>query len=42
MSRKRVERIQKLLATESIKIANVLESGNANSDRYLKETFANH
>lgn len=37
MSRSKVERIQKLLATESTIIANVLENKNANSDWDLKE-----
>ena len=37
MSRTRIERIQKPLSTESAKIANMLESKNANTDSHLKE-----
>ncbi|MGD0451590.1 MAG: hypothetical protein ABSA79_11140 [Candidatus Bathyarchaeia archaeon] len=37
MSRNRIEKIQKLLSTESAIIANISESKNVNVDSYLKE-----
>jgi hypothetical protein len=37
MSRTRVERTQKLLPTEEMGIANILECENADADKHLKE-----